>query len=79
MQAHFDTFYSLPPEVTEAKERGEITQSEIDERIAAGEFEKVKLTRDHEGVVYLEMRMRSTVDLPSEMSLEPEQAWIETE
>jgi microcin C transport system substrate-binding protein len=40
MQAHFDSFYSLPPEVTEALERGEITQAEVDERIATGEFEK---------------------------------------
>lgn len=31
---------SLPPEVREAFERGEITQEEIDRRTAAGEFEK---------------------------------------
>ncbi len=40
IQAHFDNFYSLPPEVTEALERGELTQEAVDARIAAGEFEK---------------------------------------
>ena len=40
MQAHFDSKLSLPPDVFEALERGEITQQEIDERAAAGEFEK---------------------------------------
>lgn len=40
MQAHFDSFYALPPEVVEAKERGEISQTEVDSRTAAGEFEK---------------------------------------
>lgn len=40
MQAHFDNFYSLPPEVTEALERGELSQEAVDARIAAGEFEK---------------------------------------
>ena len=40
MTAHFDSFYSLPPEVTEAMERGELSQEAVDARIAAGEFEK---------------------------------------
>jgi len=40
MQKHFDTQLSLPPEVQEALERGSISQEEIDERAAAGEFEK---------------------------------------
>lgn len=40
MQAHFDSFLSLPPEVTEALERGEITQAEVDGRAAAGEFSR---------------------------------------
>ena len=37
---HFDNFYSLPPEVIEALERGELSQAAVDARIAAGEFEK---------------------------------------
>lgn len=40
MQAHFDSFLSLPPEVVEGLERGEISQAEVDARAAAGEFEK---------------------------------------
>jgi microcin C transport system substrate-binding protein len=40
MQNHFDTQVSLPPNVFDAKERGEISQDEIDARIANGEFEK---------------------------------------
>ncbi|MFV2090665.1 MAG: ABC transporter substrate-binding protein, partial [Pseudomonadales bacterium] len=40
MQAHFDTMYSLPPEVIEALERGEISQTDIDQRSASGEFQK---------------------------------------
>lgn len=40
MQAHFDSFYALPPELTEGLERGELNQEEIDTRIAAGEFKK---------------------------------------
>ncbi len=40
MQAHFDSFHALPPAVTEGLERGEITQAEVNERIATGEFEK---------------------------------------
>lgn len=40
MQEHFDTKVSLPPAVQEAFERGEISQTEIDQRTAAGEFQK---------------------------------------
>ena len=40
LQAHFDSKLSLPPEVIEAFERGEITQAEMDTRAANGEFEK---------------------------------------
>lgn len=40
MQAHFDATYSLPPDVVEKLERGEITQADVDARGAAGEFEK---------------------------------------
>ena len=40
MQAHFESTYSLPPEIVEALERSEITQEEVDERSQNGEFEK---------------------------------------
>ena len=40
MQNHFDTKLSLPPDIVEAMERGEITSEEIDRRGAEGEFEK---------------------------------------
>ncbi len=40
MQSYFDDTYSLPPAVVEALERGELSQAEVDERAAAGEFEK---------------------------------------
>ncbi|MEM8768815.1 MAG: extracellular solute-binding protein [Pseudomonadota bacterium] len=40
MQAHFDSFYAMPPEVVEALERGELTQEAVDARAAAGEFGK---------------------------------------
>jgi microcin C transport system substrate-binding protein len=40
MQAHFDTQLSLPPQVVEALERGEISQTEIDRRAAEGELRK---------------------------------------
>jgi microcin C transport system substrate-binding protein len=40
MQAHFDSFYSKPPEVVDALERGELSQEAVDARAAAGEFEK---------------------------------------
>ena len=40
MQAHFDSTVSLPPEVVEALERGEVSEAEIEERTAAGEFER---------------------------------------
>ena len=40
MQAHFDSQLSLPPNVFEALERGEISQAEVDTRAANGEFEK---------------------------------------
>lgn len=45
------------------------TQTDLPDR-SAGEFEKVRLSRDSDGVVYLEMRMRSTVDLPGELNAE---------
>ncbi|HSG91303.1 MAG TPA: extracellular solute-binding protein [Pseudomonadales bacterium] len=38
MEAHFANFPSLPPDVREAFERGEISQEEIDARTASGEF-----------------------------------------
>lgn len=40
MQNHFDTEYSLPPDVQETVERGEISPEEIEQRTADGEFEK---------------------------------------
>ncbi len=40
MHAYFDSKLSLPPSVEEALERGEITQAQVDERAAKGEFEK---------------------------------------
>jgi microcin C transport system substrate-binding protein len=40
MQAHFDSQLSLPPNLVEALERGEITQSEIERRAAAGELKR---------------------------------------
>jgi microcin C transport system substrate-binding protein len=40
MQAYTDSKLSLPPDVVEALERGEVTQAEIDARAAQGEFEK---------------------------------------
>jgi microcin C transport system substrate-binding protein len=40
MQNHFDTKISLPPEIVEGLERGEISADEIDARAAKGEFEK---------------------------------------
>lgn len=54
MQAHFDNFYSLPPEITEALERGELTQAAVDARIAAGEFEKF-------------FQFKTTADLPADL------------
>ncbi len=40
MQAHFDSFPSLPPELVEKIERGEISQADVDARVARGEFPK---------------------------------------
>jgi len=40
MQEHYRTKVSLPPEIWEALEKGEITQEEVDARAAAGEFPK---------------------------------------
>lgn len=40
LAAYYETKVALPPEVREAYERGAITQEEIDERTAAGEFPK---------------------------------------
>ncbi len=40
MQAYFDSKLSLPPAVEEALERGEISQADIDQRAAKGEFHK---------------------------------------
>ena len=40
MQNHFDSKYSLPPEIVEGLERGDISQADIDEKIARGDFEK---------------------------------------
>ncbi len=40
MRAHFESTYSLPPDVVEKLERGEITQADVDARGDAGEFEK---------------------------------------
>lgn len=40
MQAYFDSKLSLPPNLVEALERGELTQAEVDARAADGEFEK---------------------------------------
>ncbi|MGE0623683.1 MAG: extracellular solute-binding protein [Pseudomonadales bacterium] len=57
MQAHFDTFPSLPPEVVDARERGEIGQADVDARVAAGEFEKF-------------FRFRSAADLPADLEWE---------
>ena len=54
MQAHFDNTYSLPPELDEALERGEISQAEIDERIAKGEFPKF-------------FQFKTPADLPSDL------------
>lgn len=38
--AHYENYVSLPADVQEAVERGEITAEEIDARIASGEFRK---------------------------------------
>ena len=54
VQAHFDNTYSLPPELDEALERGEISQAEIDERIAKGEFPKF-------------FQFKTPADLPSDL------------
>jgi microcin C transport system substrate-binding protein len=54
MQAHFDTTYSLPPAVVEALERGEISQAEVDERSANGEFQKF-------------FQFRTPADLPADL------------
>jgi microcin C transport system substrate-binding protein len=40
MEAYFESAHSLPPDVVEGLEGGELSQAEVDERIAAGEFEK---------------------------------------
>jgi microcin C transport system substrate-binding protein len=57
MQAHFDSTYSLPPVIVEALERGEISQAEVDERSAAGEFEKF-------------FQFKSLADLPTDLNWE---------
>jgi microcin C transport system substrate-binding protein len=54
MQAHFDSFYSMPPEVWEGLERGEITREEVDARAAKGEFEKF-------------FRFETTADIPADL------------
>ena len=54
MQAHFDSFLALPPDVVEALERGELTQAEVDARAANGEFEKF-------------FQFRTPADLPADL------------
>ena len=57
MEAYFENTYSLPPAVVEALERGEITQAEVDERKAAGEFPKF-------------FQFRTPADLPADLHWE---------
>ncbi|MEZ5553207.1 MAG: extracellular solute-binding protein [Pseudomonadales bacterium] len=54
MQAHFDSKLSLPPEVFEALELGEISQADVDARAAAGEFEKF-------------FQFKTAADIPSDL------------
>ena len=55
MQNHFDTKMSLPPDVVEAVEKGDISQQEIDERTANGEFEKF-------------FQFKTSADIPTDLS-----------
>ena len=54
MQNHFDSKISLPPNVVEALERGEISQADIDARTANGEFEKF-------------FQFKSAADIPADL------------
>ena len=57
MQAHFDTKASLPPAIVEALERGEISQEDINRRVAAGEFSRF-------------FQFKTLADLPTDLTWE---------